>query len=201
MRRRRLLFLAAAVVLLLWAGAHAGTALVVAAPVTDPDAVVSLASHEWERLPAAVAIAMQNPHASIILTRPTHVTAFSCHDCGNRVAILVHAGVPENRIQVVPIPGDGTYAEAVASRRFAEHAGIRRLVVVTSPYHTRRSLAAFRAVFAGTGIRTGIAPATPYSPARPDRWWSTPYDRWYVAYEWAAMLYYVVRHGVIPAIG
>src|SRR5512146_2396106 len=46
-----------AIVVLLVGGAvllpDAGTALVVSQPVDNPDAIVSLASHEWERLPEA----------------------------------------------------------------------------------------------------------------------------------------------------
>jgi uncharacterized SAM-binding protein YcdF (DUF218 family) len=73
---------------------------------------------------------------------------------------------------------------------------LRSLLVVTSPYHTRRSLSTFRAVFDRSGVTVGIAPASATSPARPECWWLSAYDRAYVRYEWAAILYYAVRHGV-----
>ena len=70
-------------------------------------------------------------------------------------------------------------------------------MVVTSPYHTRRSLATFRQVFAGTPITIGVVPAEATSPARPDWWWwAAPYDRAYVGYEWAAITYYWFKYGV-----
>ena len=50
-------------------GSHAGSALVVSEPLASPDAIVSLASHEWERLPAAAALARQYPEALVVLTR------------------------------------------------------------------------------------------------------------------------------------
>ena len=69
-------------------------------------------------------------------------------------------------------------------------------MIVTTPYHTRRALAVFRSVFDGSGVEIGMAPASE-SPARPGRWWTTPYDRWYVAYEWAAIVYYAVKYRVL----
>jgi uncharacterized SAM-binding protein YcdF (DUF218 family) len=68
--------------------------------------------------------------------------------------------------------------------------------VVTSPYHTRRSLGTFEKVFADTGVEIGIHPAVRTSPAIPERWWLRRYDRGYVLYEWAALVYYRLRFGV-----
>ena len=63
-------------------------------------------------------------------------------------------------------------------------------------HHTRRSLATFRAVFADTPVTIGIVPASATSPAQPKAWWEVPYDRAYVRYEWAAVVYYWVWHHV-----
>jgi len=69
---------------------------------------------------------------------------------------------------------------------------------VTSPYHTRRSLATFRQVVGAAGASVGVEPATRTSPARPERWLAASYDRAYVRYEWAAVFYYWLRYGVPP---
>jgi uncharacterized SAM-binding protein YcdF (DUF218 family) len=180
--------------------AHAGTALVVDVPVGVPDAIVSLASHERERLPAAATQARAAPAALVILTVPAHATPTNCQDCGHRVARLIRYGVPASRVRLVPIQVDGTYGEAFACREFALRSGVRRLLVVTSPYHTRRALATFRAAFAGTGVQVGVMPASASSPAQPARWWAAAYDRWYVRYEWLATVYYVTRHGISPTL-
>jgi uncharacterized SAM-binding protein YcdF (DUF218 family) len=174
----------------------AGSALVIASPVDDPDAIVSLASHEWERLPVAAAVARRYPAATIVLTLPQPVSDVNCHDCGRRVDRLARDGVDRARVRVVPLTARGTYGEAQAIRAYAVEHTLRRLLIVTSPYHTRRSLATFETVFSGTGVRLGIEPATAGSPARPDRWWTAGYDRAYVAYEWAARLYYWLKHRV-----
>lgn len=173
-----------------------GTALVVSKPLASPDAVVSLASHEWERLPAAAAVARNNPRTLLILTLPKPVTQLNCHDCAHRVEQLDEMGISEDRIAIAPLTLTGTYGEALATRTVVMGRHLRSVLVVTSPYHTRRSLATFRKLFDGSGIAVGVLPATATSPARPERWWAASYDRAYVRYEWAALLYYRVRHGV-----
>jgi len=173
----------------------AGTLLVSTLPLQHPDAIISLASHEWERLPEAAKLARANPAALVILTLPQPATMHNCHDCGGRLAQLQRLGVPPERVRILPLTSPGTYGEALAAAAFVRRTPIRRLLIVTTPYHTRRSLATFQSVFDGSSVEVGVEPATESSPARPARWWMTPYDRWYVAYEWAAALYYALRYG------
>jgi uncharacterized SAM-binding protein YcdF (DUF218 family) len=191
------LFMVVLIGLLAWFTPRAGSLLIVREPLADPDAIVSLASHEWERLPEAIELARAYPRSLLILTQPDAVTEFNCHDCSHRVELLVRNGIRADRIKVLPIANPGTHGEAVACRTFVEMEHITRVLIVTSPYHTRRSLAVFRTVFAGTAVQLGIAPAS-RSPARPNQWWASPYDRWYVRYEWAATAFYAVRYGVWP---
>ena len=178
------------------AAPRAGTALVVAKPIDAPDVIVSLASHEWERLPVTARLAKQWPAARVVLTLPERVTEFNCHDCSNRAHRLELAGVATSRVRIVPLREGGTYGEALAVRRLVLSSGQKRVLVVTSPYHTRRALATFETVLFPSGVLVGVEPARMTSPARPDRWWWAPYDRAYVRYEWAAILYYGIRHGV-----
>ena len=189
----------AAVLLVLVAGAApmAGTALVVLQPLgRDPQAIVSLASHDWERLPATARLAAQFPRAVVLLTVPEKVTPFNCHDCANRTHRLSLAGVQQERVQAVRLTAGGTHGEALAVRRWATQHDVKSVLVVTSPYHTRRALATFRAALNPVGIEVGIEPATASSPAMPDHWWAMPYDRAYVGYEWAGLVYYAVRYSV-----
>jgi uncharacterized SAM-binding protein YcdF (DUF218 family) len=196
--RRTLLVVGLAVVcaLLAWALYRAGPALVVRVPVTNPDAIISLASHEWERLPQTAASAKLYPNAVVLLTQPEAATPFNCHDCPNRVHRLGLLDVREDRIQLLTLTGPGTHGEAVAALDYARRRRLRRLLIVTSPYHTRRALAVFRKVFEGTGVEIGVAPALTHSVARPERWWFGGYDRSYVAYEWAALIYYLWRYDI-----
>jgi uncharacterized SAM-binding protein YcdF (DUF218 family) len=188
------------VLLLLWA-VFAGRLLVLAHPVAQPDAIVSLASHEWERLPATAAAASRFPSARVLLTLPTAVSVNNCHDCSNRVHRLMVMGVDASRVQVLPLTLEGTRGEAAACRGFALAHRVTRLLVITSPYHTRRSLAVFLKGFAGTGVQIGVEPASSYSPARPGLWWAAGYDLAYVAYEWAALVYYGFAYDTWPDWG
>ena len=173
---------------------YAGTALVVSSPLSSPDAIVSLASHEWERLPATAELSRRYPKAQVVLTLPQPVTQFNCHDCVHRAERLMNAGVEVGRIRVVPLTLGGTYGEAMAVRGLVTEHHLKSVLVVTSPYHTRRSLATFRKALDDVGAAVGVAPASKTSPARPELWWARSYDRAYVAYEWAARLYYWLRH-------
>ena len=153
----------------IWPLRHAGTALVIATPIDRPDAIVSLASHEWERLPDAAALARGAPNAKVLLSQPIALNAFNCHDCGHRVDRLVAAGVQR------PDRADGREGLSDAGRgRGVQGVGggasCASVVIVTSPYHTVRALASFRHVLNGTGIAVGVHPATG-SPAEPRAWW------------------------------
>jgi len=181
-----------------WASV-AGRVLVLSLPIAEPDAIVSLGSHEWERLPEAADAAARYPSALVVLTQPREVTIYNCHDCAHRVDRLVAAGVAASRVRMLALTSDTTRGEANACRRFADQTPIRRVLLVTSPYHTRRALAVFRDAFAGTGIEVGVEPATAYAKARPALWFTTAEDSWYVAYEWAALVYYGLRYGIPPA--
>jgi uncharacterized SAM-binding protein YcdF (DUF218 family) len=163
----------------------------------DVDAIVSLASHEWERLPLAASVAVRYPRAVVLLTEPREVTQKNCRDCAHRIDRLHHAGVAPTRVRILPLTLPGTHGEAAATLTFVRASHVRRLLIVTSPYHTRRALATFRSVFEGTGVEIGIEPANATSPAKPSAWWWAPYDRAYVAYEWAAIGYYAWKYGIV----
>lgn len=166
--------------------------------VSDPEAILVLASHEWERLPQAAARARQTDTATILLTMPRVVTEVNCHRCAERGEWLAHLGVEPGRIAVLPRRGENTRDEAHAALEFCRQQGVKRLLVVTSPYHSRRALATFDHVFEGSGIQLGVQPSSGYSSAVPERWWSAAYDRWYVRYEWSAVVFYFVRYGIAP---
>ena len=194
--RLRLFAIVMAGVLAAWVARSAGSGLVVELPLTEPDAIVSLGSHEHERLPMAAQLAQANPRAMLLLTRPREVTVHNCEDCEHRIDRLRDLGVVDARVHVLQLSDDSTHGEALVTLAFARAAGIRRLMIVTSPYHTRRALAAFKRVFDGSGVALGVEPARETSPARPSRWLLGSYDRGYVAYEWIGIAYYMSKYGV-----
>jgi uncharacterized SAM-binding protein YcdF (DUF218 family) len=179
---------------------YAGDALVVSRPLDRPDAIISLASHEWERLPRAAELARSTPSAAVWLTVPVRVTRHNCENCGERVARLANAGVDPSRVVLLPDRVMNTHDEAKAAVAFARLHPVDRLVVVTSPFHTRRALATFTRAFEAAGLHTEVGMVTPVGQANPSHWWLRRSDRQYVAYEWAAIVYYGARYGVLPIV-
>jgi uncharacterized SAM-binding protein YcdF (DUF218 family) len=188
-RAVRAVIVVAALVLATVTALDAGTALITRVPLEQPEAILSLGSHEWERLPAAAEYARATPAALVFLSQPKAPSVHNCHDCAQRVEQLVARGVAPQRIVMLSQRVSNTREEAAAARTESERRGIRRLLVVTSPYHTRRAWRIFQRTFAGSNVAVGIVPSFPLSPADPERWWAAAYDRAYVRYEWAAMVY------------
>ena len=199
-RRRRRVWLATLIGLLLagtGAAFHAGTALIISEDASPPDAIVMLASHEWERLPAAAELARQYPSSLVLLTVPLSVNQWNCQQCAERPKQFEEHGVRRDRIRELSgDPAANTHGEAISVSRYIREHPIKRLLVVTSPYHTRRALHTFAHVLAGQGVEVGVAPASSFSPANPPRWWLGAYDRSYVPYEWAGIFYYRIKYRV-----
>ena len=91
--RRKYLVAAGVTLAAAVAVSRAGTLLVVERPVPQPDAIVMLASHESERIPAVGQLARQVPSSVILLTVPKTITEYNCTQCPLRVEWLrVHHG-------------------------------------------------------------------------------------------------------------
>ena len=83
---------------------------------------------------------------------------------------VIAAGVPAEAVSVLDHAVDNTAHEAAELRRSIPVEERRRLIVVTSRYHTRRAGFAFHRAFRGTPTRV-IVRGSRYSPAHPALWW------------------------------
>jgi len=82
---------------------------------------------------------------------------------------LTDRGVPKDAIIPVASFVANTREEAVVMRKLAERRGWKKLLVVTSNYHTRRARLIYERVFAGTAeVRVIAAYDTEYNP---EDWW------------------------------
>ncbi len=104
-------------------------------------------------------------------------------------------GVPESKIQVVSDIALGTYEESLGLRDYATAHKLNRLLIVTSAYHSRRTLWSMRHACEGSGIEIGIdSPPPGWQTPAPSRWW---WHRWgwkVVAGEYAKLIYYKMRY-------
>ena len=81
----------------------------------------------------------------------------------------VALGVPVSAVDVLAGDVDNTAQEAAALQRMFS-GQLRRIIVVTSPYHTRRTGFAFRRQFTAHGVEIVIR-GSRFSASAPTRWW------------------------------
>lgn len=84
--------------------------------------------------------------------------------------ILNELGVPAEAVLQVPATVDSTAAEARNFRTFTVGRGWQRVLVVTSPFHTRRSRLLFRQVLGSIGIDVRVVPSR-HGSFRGEDWW------------------------------
>lgn len=83
--------------------------------------------------------------------------------------ILLKSSVPEGAIRTFSVAAENTLAEAHVSSATLP-AGVKTVLVVTSPKHVRRARMIFTDVLSGRGIGVTVV-ATPDEP-NPGPWWS-----------------------------
>jgi uncharacterized SAM-binding protein YcdF (DUF218 family) len=163
---------------LAWAAARA---LVVNVELPHSDALVVLSGSGAyvERTREAAELFRQGRAPHIVLTNDNSIGGWSVEQQRNPLFVeraaaeLKRAGVPPERIVVLPPAVASTYDEATLLRSYAEREGVRSLLVVTSAYHSRRAWWTLRRVFRGSNVALGIKAVGhggAESPA-PSRWW------------------------------
>lgn len=83
--------------------------------------------------------------------------------------VLEYVGVPSTAIVRLTKQAENTEQELTADYEFARSRGFRRVIVVTSPYHTRRVRMIWDRRFGHT-IAALVEP-TPFERFVPQRWW------------------------------
>lgn len=204
MRVLLLALLASAVVwagrgpLLRWMGGH----LVHEDPLAQSDAIVILSGGVPEREMAAsdlfragwsskVLLMAEPPSQAVALLRGRGVRVPL--EIDERVRYLSELGVSPGAITVLPGVVESTFAEAEAVHRWASGAGARRLIIVTSTYHTARARFVFTRRFrrSETSIVMRGAPADAFDPAG---WWRSRTMLRNGLFEWQKVVFYRVRY-------
>lgn len=82
---------------------------------------------------------------------------------------LTDRGVPESAVVVFPIHAEDTLEETEALSRFLSSHGWKKVLLVTSNYHTRRARYIYERILpAGFELRVVSAPDSDFDP---DNWW------------------------------
>lgn len=161
-------------------------------PLTKSDAIVLLAGNHQERAPAAAMLYRDSYAERVILTNDGVLSGWSPKHNRNLYQIewveeeLVKLGVPRERIVKLPFDGSSTMHDALAVKRWFFRHGLKKVILVTSDYHTRRALWTFRNVFSGLPVEFAVYPARSSGVG----------TRGY-AVECAKLVYYWVRYGLL----
>ncbi|APG26456.1 hypothetical protein A7E78_00380 [Syntrophotalea acetylenivorans] len=136
--------------------------LAVEQKVSRPVVLVVMAGDSIIRLPVAAARYREGGVEKVLLTNDGVLGRWSKEHQRNLYQVewaarrLVEFGVPESAIVNLPFSKSGTIHDVRAVLRYVEDRGIERLLVVTSDYHTRRTLWTFQRAFKDSSVQVGI---------------------------------------------
>lgn len=184
-RRARVLSATLAIIVMIvvatFAFRRAGRLLVHVDPLATSDAIFILGSQRIERTLEAGALYREGWAPRVIVMRVRDLNRRSVlREMGInvplyfdiQVQVLQQMGVPANAIVEVREVVESTEGEAQQIASYARAHHLKRVIVVTSTYHTGRASRYVRC----TGVRA-IVRETRYGGADPDYWWQWPMDR------------------------
>jgi uncharacterized SAM-binding protein YcdF (DUF218 family) len=117
------------------------------------------------------------------------------HYYESTIAQLEALAVPKDAIEVLLEPVDSTYSEAIRVHRHAVERGLRRILVVTSGYHSRRALWTYNRVFHETGFSIGLEAAEiGWQTPSPTTWWLELRGWQTIPGEYIKLVYYRARY-------
>ena len=197
---RRFILIVIALALLVVAGRllmpFMGRRLIRSDSLVRSDLIVVLGSYRLERTLEAGMLYRQGWAPRIFLLRPPdlmrdtlrrqfgiHVPVF----LDVQKDVLAQMGVPNAAVVTSSRTPDGTRDEARAVADYVRANAYRRIIVVTSPYHTRRAGSSFED--AAKGSFEVVVHPDKYEPVDPSRWWVRFPDRYEVVNEYMKTSY------------
>lgn len=139
--------------------------LIVKKELPHAEALVVMAGSMAERLPVAASLFQEGVAPLILLTNDGIFSAWSTEMNRNLYHIewaeseLVEMRVPEQAIVKMTYSSSGSIYDALNCRREILDKGIQSIIIVTSDYHTRRSLWTFQRVLRQYPVTIGTYPA------------------------------------------
>ena len=183
------------IALSLFALSRAGVSLSVSDPLQPADAIVVIngripyramkgAELYKQRLAPEVWLTVGNRNAAEVEMEKIDVHPIQEHVYSQQV--LEKLGVPGNVIQVIPARNNNTATEMKTIAAYAREHGTKRVILVTSSYHSRRVRSLWHQL-AGESPQA-IVQFTDAEPFNAGRWWRDTADAWTVSREWFGLL-------------
>ena len=203
---RRRLLLAAVVCLLAWpllAWAAAQLLIVSSNPTSPVDAIVVLSGSSTyiERADWAAKLYREGRAPLVVLTDDKLISGWNAKEDRNpffyelAAKELQKRGVPAAKIEVIPEAALGTYYESLNVCEYATIKRLKKLVVVTSAYHSRRALWSIRRGCSHAQLETSVsAPSPGWQTPSAWTWWLRRWGWRVVAGEYVKLIYYWWRY-------
>jgi len=175
-----------------------GRYLVVDQPLQPADLIVCLAGSNIERGLETAEIYHMGMAPLVFITREEPLDGYNLLqmrglDYTESVDLLKELledlGVPSSVILTDNTTVNSTLAEAELVRKVVQEGGYDSLIIVTSPFHTRRTLLTFRKVFDETGVQIRMRYSR-YSEFNPEDWWKNRRYLRTVIIEYQKLIYY-----------
>lgn len=158
------------------------------------DVIVVMGGQSGYRVAKGADLYREGLAPRVIVTGPDPEPAhFEVPSWQEWLVLLTRAGVPRDSVSVLH-PSESTYDDATLLRDHLLERGLGSALVVTDPYHTRRSRWMIGRAFRGTGLEAHVVS----SGARyfaPDRWWKDERQLFWVFSEYVKYAYYVAAYG------
>jgi uncharacterized SAM-binding protein YcdF (DUF218 family) len=181
-----LLALSAIVVLLIFRQrvlTQLGESLVVSDPLEHADLIYVLAGDFWgSRVLLGADLGSKGWAPRVILSGGRYEDRYA----GDMsVKFVVEHGYPRGAFIPIRIQAQSTVDEARAMGPIFERLGARRIILVTSNFHSRRAAQVFRLFLPQFDFRMEAAPDDTFDP---ESWWKKPQERHLVFAEYEKML-------------
>lgn len=163
----------------------AGSYLVQSDSPEKSDAILVLAGdYRGRRILRAAELVRDGFAPMALVSGPTEM--YGLNEGELAIQYAVRNGVSANYFESVPIKANSTLEEARAFAPILRERGIRRLLLVTSNFHSHRAARIFRRVMGSDILIRSIAASDPYF--EPGSWWQNREGQKTVFYEYSKIV-------------
>jgi uncharacterized SAM-binding protein YcdF (DUF218 family) len=149
-----------------------GESLVVSDPPEHADLIYVFAGDFWgSRVLLGANLGAKGWAPSVVLSGGTYQNHYACD---LSVDFAVQHGYPRSLFLPVRMEAHSTVDEAEAMRPVFQRLGAKRIILVTSNFHSRRALEVFRLYLPEFEFQMEGSPEHDFDP---DAWWKTPDQR------------------------
>jgi uncharacterized SAM-binding protein YcdF (DUF218 family) len=171
---------------------NAGRWLVRQNPLSHADVILVLSGSMPYRAQEAAKVYLAGYAPEVWLTHPvspaSELAAMGIHFVSDEeydTEVLIHDGVPQSAIHVLPAEIVDTEQEVEEAGEEMRREGKSSVIIVTSPEHTRRAGALWRRLF-GSSLHA-VVRAAPEDPFDAAHWWRNTRDAFAVVREYLGL--------------